>query len=876
MQRRHAHHAPPPPQALSFLKAQGVIQPYLQSSHVGITHKGHPVLQNLVGALTCRISAGDTGGAAKLSAPARDVVAAAAAATSGEVPDSAAALARFPPLCMLAPEVLTGVLQSWEGGADQPVDVSAQASFLAGQLLHRIVSGRPPLPEYPWRYLTGGGGGQGPQSLTYEVGWLNQLPSHIPPHLASTVAHLLAPMPSQRMPIEVAVRTFAQMGAAGIGVPPPLPLVARLLLLTVQPTVTPVADIPVGSDCPRGAAAVLHAAPPVRIPVPVWPSDSVGAVAQRAAHLAGYSCGIHRPDVRLVLPAAPSAALDDALGTVADVVFSRPACFTGPGSLAAADLAPLPHCSVGVVYINAPLLSACAAKEGRDEPQAASQGPQEAPTASPGADSTAYTPAVSDGLGAFGAGSVEGGLSGGMYLGLGGVSGMFGDLGSGFGSALLAPDMESMLRQAGTAAVPPGLPGADPPKTFTVTPGPPLTGFMESFTPPDFPASALEAPSTGEDATEEIVVTAFHPSQLPPALQPTTSSPPPEQDKPAPAASGGWASVAKRAAERSSAGEDSAPTSTGVAAAAGAEAPTARPDSHSSSAKVPPGSLGADCAWRTLPDVDMAEEVSRRCGVVVAAVKAGKTFTRLANLRDGLRDMQDRTHTRDEASLLALSAQGFLQASMAALEMGRLRDASCASFALQCLGNLAMQQEVRQEAADAGAIESVVATMQTYSSNARVLKDAVVALRHLAYENDGNKFRIVSSGAVTAVVAAMQSCPDSAQVQRQCCSAMGIFAVHSSKGDVAKQTITDAGGVAAILAAVRQHSEDPVVIAAAFKTLGTLVHLPAARDAAQADGVEELMQEVSGWADAQGSRQVQEAIRLAARRLRGSAGAGKR
>ncbi|CAE7786578.1 unnamed protein product, partial [Symbiodinium sp. KB8] len=109
-------------EALSFLKAQGVIQPYLQSSHVGITHKGHPVLQNLVGALTCLISAGDTGGAAKLSAPARDVVAAAAAATSGEVPDSAAALARFPPLCMLAPEVLTGVLQSWEGGADQPVD----------------------------------------------------------------------------------------------------------------------------------------------------------------------------------------------------------------------------------------------------------------------------------------------------------------------------------------------------------------------------------------------------------------------------------------------------------------------------------------------------------------------------------------------------------------------------------------------------------------------------------------------------------------------------------------------------------------------------------------------------------------------------------
>ncbi len=207
-------------QALSFLKAQGVSHPYLQASHVGITQHGHPVLQNMVGALSCRIaSKGD--GTASLTAPVQDIVAAAAAAVGSEIPTSAAELPHFPALCMLSPEALAVVLSA-QGAplSTEQADLSSQASFLAGQLLYRIITGRPPLAEYPWRYVRSEGGST---SITYEAAWMAPLPAHVPPALAQTVTALLAPLPSQRLPIEVAVRSFAQMGAAGIGVPPPCP-----------------------------------------------------------------------------------------------------------------------------------------------------------------------------------------------------------------------------------------------------------------------------------------------------------------------------------------------------------------------------------------------------------------------------------------------------------------------------------------------------------------------------------------------------------------------------------------------------------------------------------------------------------------------------
>ena len=174
---------------------------------------------------------------------------------------------------------------------------------------------------------------------------------------------------------------------------------------------------------------------------------------------------------------------------------------------------------------------------------------------------------------------------------------------------------------------------------------------------------------------------------------------------------------------------------------------------------------------------------------------------------------------------------------------------------------------MRQIAAEKGVIEAILGAMQAYPAAGRVLKDAVVALRHMAYENDDNKVRMATSGAVAQVVTSMTLCKDSAQVQRQCCGALSIFAVHSSKGDVAKHTIVASGGVGAILAAIQQHMSDVGVVVAALKALGTLVHMPAARTAALEAGAEAVCAEVKAAAESRGSKQLLDVLRQTERRL---------
>ena len=77
-----------------------------------------------------------------------------------------------------------------------------------------------------------------------------------------------------------------------------------------------------------------------------------------------------------------------------------------------------------------------------------------------------------------------------------------------------------------------------------------------------------------------------------------------------------------------------------------------------------------------------------------------------------------------------------------------------------------MEDGNRQRLADLGAIELVIDAMRQHMSPApaggaggggRVQKDAIVALRHLAYENDASKKRVLDAGGVDAVVAAIEA-----------------------------------------------------------------------------------------------------------------------
>lgn len=241
-----------------------------------------------------------------------------------------------------------------------------------------------------------------------------------------------------------------------------------------------------------------------------------------------------------------------------------------------------------------------------------------------------------------------------------------------------------------------------------------------------------------------------------------------------------------------------------------------------------------------------------------------------------MRDLQDRSHTRDDGRLAGFGALGFLEITLGALFascfLSTAKDEPSASFALQIVGNLAMNDGNRRKLAELHGIELVTAAMGVHATSARVQKDAIVALRHLAYENDANKQRIVDCGAVSAVVKAMLACGDSAQVQRQACGALSIFAVHSALGDAAKRTIVASGGLGAITKAMQSFMSDTQLVTAALKSLGTLIGMPDARSAARELGALELCEALGSMSEHAGARDFQEALKQTQRRLAPAAG----
>ena len=121
-------------------------------------------------------------------------------------------------------------------------------------------------------------------------------------------------------------------------------------------------------------------------------------------------------------------------------------------------------------------------------------------------------------------------------------------------------------------------------------------------------------------------------------------------------------------------------------------------------------------------------------------------------------------------------------------------------------------------------------------------KDAIVALRHLAYENDASKKRVLDAGGVEAVITAMTVFKDNEAVQRQAASFVSLLAVHSVLlGDLARVRITEKGGVAAIVAALKKWKGDAQMEAAGIKALTSLSTLAEARAALVTAGVPDVL-----------------------------------
>ena len=253
------------------------------------------------------------------------------------------------------------------------------------------------------------------------------------------------------------------------------------------------------------------------------------------------------------------------------------------------------------------------------------------------------------------------------------------------------------------------------------------------------------------------------------------------------------------------------------------------------------------------------------------AIAAAKPFLtpkdpRIIALRESLREMQDRTHTRDMARLGSFASSAFVELAVAAtvlLTFG-LKDELGASLALQVTGNLAMVDDHRRVFAALHCVEAIRACLGVYDASARVAKDCLVALRHLMYEMDANKKRALHSGAIPTIVWAMGRCMDSGQVQRQACATLSLLAVQSAHAEAAKRTILEAGGVAAVITAMRQHKTDEQLLTQALKAIGTFLSMADVRSAAKECGLAEIVGEINERA---ASRELLEALKPVQRRL---------
>ena len=117
-----------------------------------------------------------------------------------------------------------------------------------------------------------------------------------------------------------------------------------------------------------------------------------------------------------------------------------------------------------------------------------------------------------------------------------------------------------------------------------------------------------------------------------------------------------------------------------------------------------------------------------------------------------------------------------------------------------------------QAAAEAGAIEAVVAAMQTHSQVAGVQVPGCRILRNVCFGSDAaglaRSHRAAEAGALEAVLAAMRAHPQVADVQVEGCSALvNVRNASDAAGLARSHRAAEAGALEVLVAAMRAHSQ---------------------------------------------------------------------
>ena len=906
-------------EALLFMKAQGVVLLRLGLDGLGrCSSSGQFQILDLSHAAICNISARTKA----MSCTVRDVL-------SLVLPhhESPSAHVASGALSTCAPEVVSIVMRAiveaqMQGYpsvlqspmADQRVPLAQQPAFLAGKLLHELANDArsSALPGYPQRYLApdkDGVAGVNPAYGPLDVGSL--LPASYPIRSAELVQRLLACDAKARLPLSYAYRAVASL-SRGVALPRvPAPLVPRLLLLNVHPSATGAHDMP----------AYMAASPPVAsnatanlVCVLVWPNDHVARVSRRAALLAGYNqdnADVHQTMlwVHNVGWLAPDAALREHAN---DLFLWRGGAAPARSQVQCSGIVWVrSHAEAGstatpVAHSSASIVRSCAGPgsvpSGMGSLSASRASVSPSSAAEPGAHAVA---GHSEGFGLHYhephdhmATSYSSGL--GLSLGSEGLSMMFPRAvhpAPEFPQHRPDPTSLHDLAQL-TGVITDDSPARPQRSSFgefdaaaiTTTTSrqpahgadtePEQAGPDRAVTPPAQPAAVARSPRHAQSAA----AAAAAPEPARPAVEhtapSTTARATPSTTQPR-AAGGEWAAIARKAPE---------PGATAASSSRGAHAATTSGSTSAASSSAPPlvptpavaSSLTSEMNWKLATAEDLPGLIQKRCtalakaaasptGASSSAAAAGKIpanlVSRVHNLRDGLRYLQEQTHTRDEDELKAHARNGAVDACLAAMRSPCGRDAICTASALQSLANLAMQSQVRAECAERGAIQAAIAAMAVHTSNTRVLKDAVVVLRHIAYENDQNKLAIVEAGGIEAIVKIIQECRNTPPVLRQCCGALSIIAVNSTVGEDVRAHVVAAHGVEAVARILRDCAADVPTAIAALKCLGTLALSAEARDAAIEAGVEAACTEIAGVVAAKHARALEEALRITTKRL---------
>lgn len=905
-------------EALLFMKAQGVVLLRLDLDGLGrCSSSGQFQILDLSHAAICDITARTKA----MSCTVRDVL-------SLVLPhhESPSVHVASGALSTCAPEVVSIVIRAiveaqMQGYssvlqspmADQRVPLAQQPAFLAGKLLHELANDArsSALPGYPQRYLAPDKDGMAGVKPTYgplDAGSL--LSASYPIRCAELVQRLLACEAKARLPLSYAYRAVASL-SRGVALPRvPAPLVPRLLLLNVHPSATGAHDMPAYMASSPPAASNSSAS---LVCVLVWPTDHVARVSRRAALLAGYNqdnAYVHQTMlwVHNVGWLAPDAALREHANDLflwrggAAPARSQVQC---PGIVWVRSHAEAGSTATPVAHSSASIVRSCA-------------GPGSVPSGmgSLSASRASVSPSSAAESGHAAAGHSEGfGLhyhephdhmttsySAGLGLSLGseGLSMMFPravhpapefpqhrpDPASLHDLAQLtgvitddspARPQRSSFGEFDAAGITTTTTSRQP--THDADTNPEQAGPDRAATPPAQPAAVARPPRHAQPAAAAAAALPEPARPAEPAGPSTTARATPSTTQPR-AAGGKWAAIARKAPEPGATATSSsrgahATTTSGSTSAAGSSAPPLVPTPAVAS------SLTSEMNWKLATAEDLPGLIQKRCAVLTKAAAsptgassstaAGKIpaslVSRVHNLREGLRYLQEQTHTRDEDELKAHARNGAVDACLAAMRSPCGRDAICTASALQSLANLAMQSQVRAECAERGAIQAAIAAMAGHTSNTRVLKDAVVVLRHIAYENDQNKLAIVEAGGIEAIVKIIQECRNTPPVLRQCCGALSIIAVNSTVGEDVRAHVVAAHGVEAVARILRDCAADVPTAIAALKCLGTLALSAEARDAAIEAGVEAACTEIAGVVAAKHARALDEALRITTKRL---------